>query len=237
MEGKKILGLVTARGGSKRIPKKSIALLAGRPMMAWVLDAMKQSSSINRIIVDTDDEEMAQVGRATGAEIPYLRPAELAQDSTGHVPVLKHALEFLRDKEGYWPDAVVLVQPTNPLVTPRQIDDTVELLFARGVDSVETVFPAPTVFHPYNLRIIDEKGFTKFLMPEERAAVDKAGIRPSVYVIGTVYTFRPDNLWKYGTIQGAASKSVIIDRASGIDVDEPLDLVIAEAILKRPKTN
>lgn len=232
--GKHILGIVTARGGSKRIPKKSIALLAGRPMMAYVLDAMKQARSINRIIVDTDDEEMAEVGRVNGAEIPYLRPKELAQDSTGHVPVLKHALEFLRDKEQYWPDAVVLVQPTSPLVTPQHIDDTVSLLFQSGADSVETVFEAPTVFHPYNLRVIDEKGFTRFLMPEERAAIAKTGSkRPPVYVIGTVYTFRPDKLWKYGTIQGGTSKSVIIDRASGIDVDEPLDLVIAEAILEK----
>ena len=228
---KRILGLVTARGGSERIPKKSIALLAGHPMMAYVLDAMKRARSVNRIIVDTDDEEMAAVGRENGGEIPYLRPKELAQDSTGHVPVLKHALEFLKEKEGYWPDAVVLVQPTSPLVVPRHIDDTVALLFESGVDSVETVFKAPTVFHPYNLRVIDEKGFTRFLMPEERAQAAKAGKRPPVYVIGTVYAFRPDNLWKYGTIQGEKSKSVIIDRASGIDVDEPLDLAIAEAIL------
>lgn len=230
---KRILGIVTARGGSKRIPKKSIALLAGRPMMAYVLDAMKQARSVNRIIVDTDDEEMAAVGRENGAEIPYMRPKELAQDSTGHVPVLKHALEFLRDREEYWPDAVVLVQPTSPLVTSKHIDDTVTLLFESGADSVETVFEAPTVFHPYNLRVIDEKGFTRFLMPEERAQAAKDGKRPPVYVIGTVYTFRPDNLWKYGTIQGETSKSIIIDRASGIDVDEPLDIVIAEAILAK----
>ncbi len=229
---KKILGIVTARGGSKRILKKSIAPLLGRPMMAYVLDALKKSQTVNRIIVDTDDEEMAEVGRTNGAEIPYLRPKELAQDSTGHVPVLKHALEFLKEKEGYWPDAVVLVQPTSPLVTAAHIDDTVRLLFESGVDSAETVFEVPTIFHPYNIRYIDAEGYTHFLLEKERAEAQKIGKRPPMYVIGTVYTFRPDNLWETGTIQGKRSKSVIIDRALAIDVDEPVDLIIAEALMK-----
>ena len=229
---KKILGIVTARGGSKRILKKSIAPLLGRPMMAYVLDALKKSQTVNRIIVDTDDEEMAEVGRTNGAEIPYLRPKELAQDSTGHVPVLKHALEFLKEKEGYWPDAVVLVQPTSPLVTAAHIDDTVRLLFESGVDSAETVIEVPTIFHPYNIRYIDAEGYTHFLLEKERAEAQKIGKRPPMYVIGTVYTFRPDNLWETGTIQGKRSKSVIIDRALAIDVDEPVDLIIAEALMK-----
>ena len=229
---KKILGIVTALGGSKRILKKSIAPLLGRPMMAYVLDALKKSQTVNRIIVDTDDEEMAEVGRTNGAEIPYLRPKELAQDSTGHVPVLKHALEFLKEKEGYWPDAVVLVPPTSPLVTAAHIDDTVRLLFESGVDSAETVFEVPTIFHPYNIRYIDAEGYTHFLLEKERAEAQKIGKRPPMYVIGTVYTFRPDNLWETGTIQGKRSKSVIIDRALAIDVDEPVDLIIAEALMK-----
>lgn len=228
----KVLGIVTARGGSKRIPKKSIAVLAGRPMMAWVLDAMKKSALVNRIIVDTDDEEMAEVGRASGAEIPYLRPRELAQDSTAHLDVLKHAIGFLREREDYEPDAVVLVQPTSPGVLPAHIDDAVRLLRAENLDSVETVFEVPTIFHPYNLRVRDDGGFTHFLMPAERAAAAKAGKRPPVYAIGTVYAFLPDNLRKYGTIQGERSKSVIIDRADAVDVDEPLDLTIAEALMK-----
>lgn len=229
---RKVLGIVTARGGSKRIPKKSIALLLGRPMMAYVLDAMKRSALVNRIIVDTDSEEMAEVGRRNGAEVPYLRPAELAEDGTGHVPVLRHALEFLKERENYAPDAVVLVQPTSPLVTAAHIDDAVKLLFESGVDSVETVFEVPTIFHPYNIRYFDKQGFTKFLLPQERAEAQKAGKRPKMYVIGTVYAFLPKNLRETGTIQGKTSKSVVIDRRSSVDVDEPFDLLVAEAALK-----
>lgn len=201
-------------------------------MMAFVLDTMKKSAMVNRIVVDTDDEEMAEVGRRHGAEIPCLRPKELAQDSTGHVPVLKHALEFLKEREGYWPDAAVLVQPTSPLVRPQHIDDTVRLLFESGADSVETVFEVPTIFHPYNIRSIDADGYTHFLLEKERAEAQKSGKRPPMYAIGTVYAFRPENLWDTGTIQGKKSKSVIIERATAVDVDEPIDLVIAEALMK-----
>ncbi len=229
----KILGIVTARGGSKRIPKKSIAELCGRPMMVYALDALKKSKLVNRIIVDTDDEEMAGIGREHGAETPYLRPKELAQDGTGHVPVLKYALETLKAKDGYWPEAVALIQPTSPLVQSSHIDDALNLLLSeKDLDSVETIFEVPTIFHPYNERYIDENGFTKFVMQKERAEAAKTGKRSKIYTIGGVYAFRPETLWKYGTIQGEKSKSIIIDKKYAIDVDEPLDLVIAEAMIK-----
>lgn len=229
---KKILGIITARGGSKRIPKKSIVSVLGRPTMAYVCDAFKKSKLVNRFIVDTDDEEMAEVGRQNGAEVAYMRPKELAQDGTGHVPVLKNALETLKKIDGYWPDVVVLVQPTSSLVQPEHIDQTVELILKEDLDSVEAVFEVPTIFHPYNERYIDENGFTKFLMPKERAEAAKTGKRPKIYAIGTVYTFKPDILWQYNTIQGEKSKSIIIDKKYAVDIDEPLDVATAEAMLK-----
>lgn len=229
---KKILGIITARGGSKRILKKSIVPVLGKPTMAYVCDAFKKSKLVNRFIVDTDDEEMAEVGRHNGAEVAYMRPKELAQDGTGHVPVLKNALETLKKIDGYWPDAVVLVQPTSPLVQSEHIDSTVELILKEDLDSVETIFEVPTIFHPYNERFVDENGFTKFLMPTQRAEAAKTGNRPKIYAIGTVYTFKPDTLWKYGTIQGEKSKSIIIDKKYAVDIDEPLDVAIAEAMLK-----
>ena len=229
---REVLGIVTARGGSKRISKKSNALLDGKPLMGYVVAAMKRAKMLTRIIVDTDDPEMADVGRRFGAEIPYMRPKELAQDGTGHVPVLKNALDSLKAQNGYWPDAVCLIQPTSPLVQPSHIDDALALLFESGVDSVETVFEVPTIFHPYNVRYIDDDRFTKFVMPKERREAAKTGKRPKMYAIGTVITFLPKNLWDYGTIQGKTSKSVIIDKKYAVDVDEPYDLLVAETLRK-----
>lgn len=200
--------------------------------MAYVCDAFKKSKLVNRFIIDTDDEEMAEVGRQNGAEVAYMRPKELAQDGTGHVSVLKNALETLKKIDGYWPDAVVLVQPTSPLVTAEQIDQTVELILKEDLDSVETIFEVPTIFHPYNERYINENGFTKFLMPKERAEAVRIGKRPKIYAIGTVFTFKPDTLWKYSTIQGEKSKSIIIDRKYAVDIDEPLDVATAEAMMR-----
>jgi CMP-N-acetylneuraminic acid synthetase len=117
-------------------------------------------------------------------------------------------------------------------VTKEDINETIKLILESGVDSVETVFEVPTIFHPYNIRSIDEQGFTTFLLSKERAEAQKTGKRPKMYAIGTVYTFHPDNLWKFGTIQGEKSKSVIISHERALDIDEPFDLVVGEAFLK-----
>ncbi len=231
-----VLATVTARGGSKRIPKKSIVPLLGKPSMVWVLEVLKKSKTITRIIVDTDDEEMAKVGRAAGAEIPFMRPRELASDSAGHLAVLKHELEFFKEKEGYVPDAVVLIQPTSPLVEAADIDAAVELLLKENLDSVETVFEVATIFHPYRVRAIDEKGETGFFMPKERAEAMKTGVWPKMYAVDAVFCFKPNNLYEYGTIQGKKSKSVIIPREKACDIDDPADIAIAEALLRKFKS-
>lgn len=234
MEQKKyeVLATVTARGGSKRIPKKSIVPLLGKPSMAYVVAALKNAKRVTRIIVDTDDPEMAEVGRKAGAEIPFMRPAHLATDSTSHVAVLQYELDFLKENEGYVPDAVVLVQPTSPLVAPEEIDQCVELLFAENLDSVESIFEVPNQFNPFAQRVIDTDGYTHFLLEKERAEFKKTGFKPKTYTLGNVYCFRPSNLAQFGTIQGKKSKSVIIERRNAVDIDEPFDVEIAEAILK-----
>lgn len=228
-----VLATVTARGGSKRIPKKSIAPILGKPSMVYVIEALKKAKRVTRIIVDTDDAEMAAVGRAAGAEIPFMRPAHLATDTVSHVAVLKHELDFLKEKEGYVPDTVVFVQPTSPLVSAAEIDRCIELLCAEHLDSVESVFEVPTHFHPFAQRVIDEAGCTHFLFEKERAESKRTGVKPSTYAMGNVYCFRPSNLAQFGTIQGKKSKSVIIDRCDAVDIDEPFDIKIAEAVLKK----
>lgn len=225
----KILCLIPARGGSKRIARKNIVRIAGKPMVEYVFDAVKKSRLVNRIVLTTDDEEIAQIGQRNGIEVPFQRPQELATDQTPMIPVLKHALHFLKEKEGYWPDYVLLVQPTSPCIQPEQIDEALNLIQEKNVDSVETVIEAPTVFHPYNLRYIDEAGLTHFLMPEKRAEHSiESGKRPKIYARGNLFVFKPENLFETGTIQGRTSASVIIDRKSAWDVDDPLDLSFAQ---------
>jgi CMP-N,N'-diacetyllegionaminic acid synthase len=202
-------------------------------MIVYAIEAMRASKSVTRYIVDTEDEEIAQIASTWGAEVPYIRPRELARDDTPHVPVLKNALETLRRQENYTPDVVVLVQPTSPLVEAKDIDAAVECLFRENADSVEAVFELPGIFHPYKIRQIDEKGNTSFFMPRERAQAMATGKWPRFYAIGTIYCFRPANVQEEGKIQGAKNKSIIIDRSTAVDIDEPYDLEIAEFLLKK----
>lgn len=230
-----VLATVTARGGSKRIPKKSIVPLLGKPAMVYVIEALKKAKRVTRLIVDTDDAEIAEIGRNVGAEIPFMRPAYLAIDTAPHEATLKYELDFLKKKDGYMPDAMVLVQPTSPLVASGEVNRCIELLFAEHLDSVESVFEVPTHFHPFAQRIIDGKGFTHFLFEKERAESKRTRNKPATYAMGNVYCFRPSNLERFGTVQGEKSKSVIIERRNAIDIDELFDVEIAEIVLKNQK--
>ena len=109
------LALIPARGGSKGIPRKNIRSFAGFPLIAWSIAAAKQAASVTRIIVSTDDEEIAAIAREHGAEAPFLRPAEFAQDNTTDLPVFKHALQWLEANESYQPEIVIQLRPTSPI--------------------------------------------------------------------------------------------------------------------------
>jgi CMP-N,N'-diacetyllegionaminic acid synthase len=109
------LGVITARGGSKGVPGKNLKPLAGKPLITYTIDAARESGVFERVILSTDDEAIAQFGRAAACEVPFMRPADLARDETPHLPVLQHAVTWLAEQHGYRPDAVVILQPTSPL--------------------------------------------------------------------------------------------------------------------------
>src|SRR5512134_1814031 len=123
-----ILALIPARGGSKGIPRKNIRSFAGYPLIAWSIAAARQSACVTRILLSTDDPEIAAVAREYGAETPFLRPAELAQDNTTDLPVFEHAIQWLAQNEGYQPDIVVQLRPTSPIRPRDCVDNAVKIL-------------------------------------------------------------------------------------------------------------
>jgi CMP-N-acetylneuraminic acid synthetase len=138
-----ILALIPARGGSKGIPRKNIRSFAGYPLIAWSIAAAKQAESVTRIIVSTDDEEIAAVARKFGAETPFLRPTELAQDQTTDLPVFEHALKWLADNQNYRPEIVVQLRPTSPIRPKSMVDDAIRILLNHeDADCVRGVVPA-----------------------------------------------------------------------------------------------
>src|SRR3989344_694173 len=115
MWGMKFLGVITARGGSKGIPGKNIKPMLGKPLIAYTIEAALASQVFDRLIISTDDPEIARVAKEHGCEAPFMRPPELAEDKTPHLPVMRHAVEWLKDNEGYSPDYAMILQPTSPL--------------------------------------------------------------------------------------------------------------------------
>jgi N-acylneuraminate cytidylyltransferase len=144
----KILGLITARGGSKGIPGKNIKLLGGKPLIAYTIEAAQQSGVFDRLILSSDDPRIIEIARAYGCEVPFVRPAELAADSTPHLPVVQHAVEWLKAHENYQPDYVMILQPTSPLRQPFHIQAAAGLLQKSGADSVVSVSKIPEHYHP-----------------------------------------------------------------------------------------
>ncbi|HJS20636.1 MAG TPA: acylneuraminate cytidylyltransferase family protein, partial [Anaerolineales bacterium] len=138
-----ILALIPARGGSKGIPRKNIRSFAGYPLIAWSIAAARQSARVTRVIVSTDDDEITSVARECGAETPFLRPVELAQDQTTDLPVFEHALQWLEENENYLPEIVVQLRPTSPIRPQGMLDNAIRILLEHDdADCVRGVVPA-----------------------------------------------------------------------------------------------
>lgn len=145
----KIVAIIPARGGSKRIPKKNIRNFCGKPLIAWTILGALKSKYLDRVIVSTDDKKIAEIAKKYGAEVPFLRPAELAIPTIGIEPTLKHAYQWLLKNEGYKADALVLLMPTAPLRQTRHIDEAIEIFKSKKVDSVVAVNETPANHTPY----------------------------------------------------------------------------------------
>ncbi len=239
VNSREVLGIIPARGGSKSIPGKNIKPIAGKPLIAWMIEAAKGSKHLTRIIVSTDDEKIANVAREHGAEVPFMRPKELAQDLSTDVDFLTHALETLKAKEGYAPDIVVRLPPTSPLCTASYIDEGIEKLLADdSLDAVRPIHEAPK--HPYKLWKIsaDEKHLEPFL-PKSFTGFDEPynlprQMFPKVYVhTGAMDIMRRDTILKLKSTSGKKLGYFFMRPEDSINIDSPLDFEIAEILLQK----
>jgi CMP-N-acetylneuraminic acid synthetase len=222
----KALGLIPARGGSKGIPRKNLALLAGRPLLAWTCDAARGASGLSRTIVSTDDDEIAQEARRFGVEVPFMRPAELAADDTPMLAVVAHALAQVDE-----PDAVVLLQPSSPLRQSRHIDEALQILRESGADTVVSVVEVPHAFTPASLMRIESGRLRPDgddVGPVDRHAKERLYARNGPAVLVT----RPDTV-RSGSLYGADIRPYVMSRLESVDVDGPEDLALAELHLAR----
>ena len=229
---KEILGLIIARGGSKGIPGKNIKDLAGKPLIAYTIEAALQSEYIDRVVVSTDDEEIARVSREYGAEIPFMRPAEYARDDTSSVDTVLHALKWLKNNEKYKPDLFLLLQPTSPLRDESDIDNSIKkLLEHKEADSLKSVCKAEE--SPYWMKKIDEQGYLKPFIEKESEIYRRQDL-PDIYVSnGAIYLIQYDAFLNNKSFKTDKTIPFIMDNKKSVDIDLDYDWLIAECLIKR----
>jgi CMP-N-acetylneuraminic acid synthetase len=230
-EGRPVIGLIPARGGSKSIPRKNLVSVAGRPLLAFAAEAALGARRLDRVLLSTDDPEIAAVGRALGLETPFIRPAELSGDAAGLLPVMRHALDWLREN-GPEPIALVLLQPTSPLRTARHIDEAVALLLDSDAETLVSVVEVPHQYSPASIMTMHAGGrLTPFLPgPPILRRQDK----PRVFARNgpAILAVRSATL-RRGTLYGEATIGYRMSAAESLDIDEPDDLWLVEQYLLR----
>jgi CMP-N-acetylneuraminic acid synthetase len=224
-----VLGIVPARGGSKGVPGKNIRPLAGSTLLDYAARVARESGVIDRVILSTESSEVADAGRRAGLDVPFLRPAALAQDDTPMLPVVQHALETLA-AESWQPDIVVLLQPTSPLRRPGHVRDAVTMLRATNADAVVTVVEVPRHLSPDYVMRIDSGRLVPFL-PEGARVARRQDARLAYSRDGTVYTCWRRTLERFGSIYGDDCRPLLIDARDSLSIDSPDDWDEAERLL------
>lgn len=225
-----VLAIVPARAGSKGIPGKNIRPLAGRPLLAYAADAIRESGVVDRAVLSSDSEEILAAGRELGLETPFLRPAELARDDTPMEPVVEHAVAVL-EAEGWSPEIVLVVQPTAPLRRGEHLRRAVELIRETGADSVVSVTPIPPHFSPDYAMRLDGGRLSPFL-PHGAEITRRQDAAPAYSRDGTVYAVRRDVLVEQHDLYGSDSRALLLPPEESLNLDTPADWDEAERRLR-----
>ena len=240
-KGKKILGLVTARGGSKGIPGKNIKILGDKPLLAYSILAAQQSQVLDRIVLSTDDQKIADVGKKLGVEVPFIRPTALAVDTASSLGVVQHAVEWLRGHEQYFPDFVIILQPTSPLRQAFHIKEAIDLLLSSDFDSVLSVGLIPENFNPSKAMIINEEGSLRLFsgrLVGERVA-RRQELKDAYWSTGAIYAFKTELVLskENPNFYGNRVMPYVVEDKYTIDINTPDDWQKAEMVLRDLKIN
>jgi N-acylneuraminate cytidylyltransferase len=231
-----IVGFIFARGGSQGVPGKNIRLLAGKPLIAYAIETAFQSEFIDRVVVSTDDEKIAQVAQDFGAEVPFIRPKELAQNNSPEWLAWQHAIRILKERDNSRElDVFVSIPPTAPLRSVEDVDNAIQTFLESDVDVVITVKNASR--HPsFNMVSIDENGCTTLVLPPSNTICRRQDIFP-VYDMTTVaYVASPQFIMEAKSIFDGKVKSVIIPEERALDIDTELDFEIVELMMRKRVT-
>ena len=227
---KKIIGIIPARGGSKGLPRKNILPLLGKPLIAWTIEQAHASKYLDKVIISTDDDEIAEISKQYGAQVPFMRPQELASDTAKSDDVMSHAIEWLESK-GMFYDLIVKLQPTSPNRSSEDIDNAIELLFEKNARSVVSICEAQ--YLPQWSNILPEDGCLKDFMSRDIVNSNRQEFPTYYRLNGAVYLAYCYFLKTNGSFLGAGSYAYIMPRERSIDIDDEIDFKFAECLLER----
>ena len=219
----KILGIIPARGGSKGIPRKNLKNFCGKPLIAWTIESALESAWLDNVVVSTDDEEIADIARQYGAEVPFLRPTELALDSTSGVATVLHAIEQLPNF-----DSILLLQPTSPLRTTIDIDGIINFALLKNACSVVSVCESP--IHPFWVYKTEDSKLISYMSTDFVACRQNL---PKAYSLnGALYFAKNTWLVKSGSLVTADTFAFHMPKSNSYDIDDNDDWIVAETLLK-----
>jgi len=219
-----IVAIIPARGGSKGVPRKNIKPLCGRPLISYIIDTALETKEIDRVIVSTEDPEIARVSAEYGAEIPFIRPEKLAKDETPTLPVLQHAVKYMEDTEGYSPDAVLLVYPTSPLLRSKRLSETIKIYKGGNYDSVISV--TEDLSHYWIKRNNSFERFYPEIITNRQYAV------PLYKENGAVYLTSRQVIMDECEVVGSNVSFLIMDDRESVDIDDFFDFELVEYMIK-----
>lgn len=230
INGKRVLGLILARGGSKGLPGKNLRPLRGKPLLGWTVDAAKQSSLLDALILSTDAEDIAAAGRAMGAETPFMRPAHLASDTATSIDAIAHAVQSLVEA-GRRFDYLVLMEPTSPLRETADIDAAITKLDTTGAEAVVSVARAESV-HPAFMYFKTDNDYLQPVIPATDRAPRRQDVAPVFFLEGTVYAAQIESLLRRKSFYHDATLGLEVPKWKSPEIDDEVDLLYVEAIMK-----
>jgi CMP-N-acetylneuraminic acid synthetase len=229
-EGLSVVGIIPARGGSKGILRKNLCDIAGKPLIAYTIEAARKARFLTKVVVSTDDEEIAAIAESFGAEVPVLRPRELAQDGSPTIQSVQHMVEHIEEQGGKV-DVAVTLQPTSPLREAGDIDGAIKTLLDTGADSVISVTEAR--HSPYLMFTIKGDRLVPFFGEETKIRRQDL---PKVYSLnGAIYATRRDALMKDNSLYGKDTRAYVMPEERSFDVDTLLDIRIIDLLLKNQR--
>lgn len=231
MDKKKILAIIPARGGSKRVPGKNVRLLVGKPLIVHTIESAMRSKVIDKVVVSTDDKEISRVSEKAGAQV-IKRPKKLAQDRSPTHPVIEHAIDYLKKREGYKPDIIVLLQPTSPLRDHEDIDEALEIFLENECQSLVGVCEAD---HPIHWSLKIESCYLKPFFSMKHLEIRRQDLPKSYMPNGAMFISRLESLIKHKSFYTPKTLSYVMPKEKSVDIDSEYDFKLAEEFLRYEK--